>query len=318
MIKALTVALLVGTPALAAEAPKPISSDSLVCERVYDPNQVTAIHLLINRETTVEISPNESVENISGSDTAFLLTSVYNGKSIFWLKPTQALSPQPLTIVTNRRTDDHSSRIYLIQTDAREPEAPISDNVSLVAIGDESKIKAEPKPCYLIRYIYPGDAASEAAAKAATARQARIVQWRAVHNAALLHDHSVTNQNVRYIGQGDRNLAPDRIFDDGYSTFLEFDGNRPVPAPYEVGFGGKDTLLSGWNAEENVCPGGTAPAATCLKLHDVLKQIRLRDREDLEGKKPSLIITNRAFDPVGRAPGTGTSSPDVKREVTAK
>jgi type IV secretion system protein VirB9 len=313
MIRTLMAALLAGVslPTLAAEVPKPLSNDGRVCVQAYDRDQVTDVHLDRGREITFEVASTEVVQKVSVSDLAHLLVSVMDGTNIFWMKPTMALPAQPVSIITKR--EDGSIRTYLAQVDAKEPTPDPQTN--LVSVGDTLKPTTTPKPCYLIRYTYPGDDGAKAAAQAKAARQAQAARWLEVKNAALLHEHQVANQNWKYVGKGDTDLAPDRIWDDGYSTFLEYHGNRPIPAPYEVG-ARKDKLLAGWNSEDGVCPGGTAPSATCLKLHAVLKTIRLRDREDLEGKKPALTIFNRAFNAIGNRPGTGTSSPNVERQVS--
>ena len=301
----------VSTAAIGAQTPTATSQDGLVCTQVYDPNQVTVIHMERGSEITVELAPSEKIIKVSASDTAHLMYSILEGGNLLWLKPTEALPPQPLTLVAMR--EDGSSRIYLAQVDAR----PIEDapRISEAALGSKPVLTDTQRPCYLVRYAYPADDAAKARAKAADDHKAQAAGWQAARNAALLRQNTIKNQNFKYVAVGDRNLAPDRIFDDGYSMFLEFDGNRSIPAPYEIGRDGKDKLVPGFTSEQSVCPGGTAPSATCLKLHTVAQRLRLRDQEDLGGSTPSLKIFNRAFDPVGNRPGTGTSNSLVEREV---
>jgi type IV secretion system protein VirB9 len=314
-MKALIAALLMSlsAPALATETPRQISQDGYVCRQEYMADAVTYVHLEVGRETTVEISPDEKLTKVSASDTVHLLAAMIEGGHIFWLKPTMRLEPQPLTVVSTR--PDGSTRVYLVQLDATDP-SPQAPAISNAAVGVVVKPVIIP-PCYLVRYIYPAEEAEKAKAKAKAQWNEGADRRQAIRNAALLRQNTIDNSNTHYVGIGSEDLAPDRIFDDGYSTFLQFEGNRSVPAPYAIDRKKKDKLLTGFTTIDGPCPGSNA-AATCLKLHSIQKIIRLRDQEDDEGTLPSLLIFNRAFNAVGNRPGTGTSSPYVQREVRSK
>lgn len=297
----------------AVEKPKSISGDGYVCEQEYAANVVTYIHLEVGRETTVEITATEQLQKVSASDSLHLLYAMIPDSHIFWLKPTWQLMSQPLTVISKR--EDGSLRTYLVQVDASDPVQP--PPVTNVAVGN-TVAKNAVQPCYLVRYTYPGEEAAKAKAKAKEDWQKGAAQRQEAYNAGLLRQNTIKNKNDHYVGIGAADLAPDRIFDDGYSTFLEFWGNRSIPAPFKVGRDHKDKHLTGFTTIDGICPGGPPRSATCLKLHSVEPIIRLRDQEDEAGDVPSLLVFNRAFNAVGNRPATGTSSPYVERQVRNK
>lgn len=314
MRNTLLVALLasVSISALAADPPKPVSNDGLVCEEPYSPDRVTVVHLEVGREVTVELAKDEQITKVPVSDLDALAVTAYEGRNLVWMKPVGTMPPEPVVITSLR--PDGSPRVYLLQVDARQTQP---GGVQVASLNDTPAVKPEAgaRPCYLVRFTYPGDEAAKRAAAAAAARKVRAAKWEAIQNANAFRRDDPVRDNWKYVGVGDHNLAPDHVYDDGFSTFLQYDGNRPVPAPWEVGVDGKDKLLPGFNAESGPCPAFNTPAATCLKLHAVVRKIRLRDREDLGGERPSLEIFNQGFNAIGSNPGTGTSSPDVVRGV---
>lgn len=90
------------------------------------------------------------------------------------------------------------------------------------------------------------------------------------------------------------------VWDDGNSTFLRFPGNVPIPPIFVVNDAGKEAT-----ADYTVKQGGT------VMLHSVVREIRLREDDRV------ACIKNDAFNPLGTDPGTGTTSPDIKRDVRA-
>ena len=93
-------------------------------------------------------------------------------------------------------------------------------------------------------------------------------------------------------------LAPAEVWDDGQSTFLRFPGNRRVPTIFSV-------LPDGREAAVNYSVNTTG----VITVHQTGPALRLRDGGLV------LCIFNRAADATGRNPGTGTTSPDVVREI---
>lgn len=139
----------------------------------------------------------------------------------------------------------------------------------------------------------------------AAAAKERAVKWQAIRakreaKAAeiALQQTALPVRNLRYVGQGDWNLLPSRqVWDDGQSTFLSFPANSRVPSIYAIGPDGKETLVN------------TSVTGGIVMVHQTARMFRLRDGDAV------LCVFNLGFDAVGVNPGTGTTSPDVVREV---
>ena len=143
-------------------------------------------------------------------------------------------------------------------------------------------------------------AAARSSAAAAAVRRKEQEDRRARERLVLASTNAATpgTMNWNYDGQGDRELAPAEVWDDGQSTFLRFPGNRRVPSIFSV-------LADGREAAVNY----SANTSGLITVHQTGPALRLRDGGLV------LCILNRAFDATGRNPGTGTTSPDVVREI---
>jgi type IV secretion system protein VirB9 len=208
------------------------------------------------------------------------------------------MPPQPIPIRTIR-DDGQPPRDYVLQWTALPDQAASSVNVAAAGDVTASEIPTTPKSrCYTIRYQYPAD---EKAAKVAAWKAAQDKSKRQAQEIALHQQAQVAPRNVNYVAQGDAALAPTSIFDDGYTTQIEFAGNRRIPVLLTVTPDGKESQISGFTTEDN----------GIIKIHEVLPLIRLRDGDTV------LCIVNRAYNPTGNNPGTGTTSPDMNRDVGA-
>ena len=171
--------------------------------------------------------------------------------------------------------------------------------------------KEVPDTYYLVRFTYPAEERAAANAAAAARRQAgaaAAAARRASRETLLARERLATPQpaviNTQYEGQGDRDLAPSStatepaMWDDGQSTFLRFPGNRRLPTFFVIHPDKREASVN-----YSVATNGV------VTLHQTAGEFRLRDGNQV------LCIFNRAFDPTGRNPGTGTTSADVVREA---
>lgn len=313
-----SAACLMAAPALALELPRECSkADPRVRCIAYNPAQVVQLYGAPGAALTVEFGDNETIVDASVSDNGLLsgadasqrhavpisdnggastdrnLAMAKRGSFLF-LKPLRPLVPQPISVLTRR--EDGKMRRYAFQLETREGD-----------MGPDT-----PNTFYAVRFTYPGDEAA--------ARQARLAAQREAREARLvtarLRQGNVSGEtvrNARYVGQGtaqDRAaLAPvsssrePAIWDDGQRTFLRYAGNRRVPMVFQVLPDGREGAV-GQSAEADPTTNGTL-----VILHGVFRALRLRDGNAV------LCVTNEAFDATGRNPGTGTTSPDVVREL---
>ena len=327
-----TLPLAWDAPAIADEIPAPAGADPRVRVIAYDPLQVVKLYAVPGATLTLQLAPGETVAGLPVSDQTLLdppepaglgtgplamaggpvpseragagrgastdrnLFTAVRGNFVM-LKPLRDLDPQPLFIIgrsTDPTTGREVMRAYTFELSTRE--GPLTAEA--------------PNTYYLVRFTYPGEerAAAEAATAArrqaanaaAEARRHEMVERRARDRLQLASANGATPgaMNWNYDGQGDRELAPAEVWDDGQSTFLRFPGNRRLPAIFSV-------LADGREAAVNY----TASTSGLITVHQTGPVLRLRDAGLV------LCILNRAHDATGRNPGTGTTSPDVVREL---
>jgi type IV secretion system protein VirB9 len=255
----------------------------------YNPGQVVHLSTIVGATMVVTFGPTETVTSVAETDSLHL-AAVPKGNFLF-LKPGAALALQPIIVLTQRQDGSLRRYVFEIETVA----SPSTTN------GAEGVF-------YSVQFTYPQDVAAAAAARAAAevARVARLNELaaqRAAQQAALaLLDAQRTNpfigpRNYKYEGQGSRSLEPLAVWDNGYSTVLQFAGNARIPAVFVVDPDGKEATASYSVNGETLQIGQTA------------REFRLRDGGTV------LNIYNLGFDAVGGNPGTGTTSPDVSRVV---
>lgn len=95
-------------------------------------------------------------------------------------------------------------------------------------------------------------------------------------------------------------IVPSAVWDDGRMTYLEYRGNRPVPAVFEVTLDGREHMT-------NVI---ALPDYELIAIPLVAPGLVLR-----AGKDAVVSVRNGAYDPEGRGPVGGTYADGVERQV---
>lgn len=337
MSRALTLAtvaaLALAPPARAAVTPAPCGPDPRERCVAYAPGQIVRLYAAPGSTLAVELPAGERIAFVGASDNQLLqgglaaervavgsdpsstadpnlMTSVpkVNGDTgnFVMIKPLRHLEPQPLTVLswwTNPGNGAQEVRRHTFELRTRPGE--LTEDV--------------PDTFFAVRYSDPVGAriVAEAARRDAAARwtaqraerEERAAAARLVQAAAL----GTVHRNGAYDGQGtaaDRAaLAPapsatePAVWDDGQRTFLRYPGNRRPPMPYQVLPDGTEAVVG-----QSTNPDPTTHGSI-LVLHGVFPMIRLRDGDRV------LCLVNRAYNPTGQNPGTGTVSPDVLRVV---
>jgi type IV secretion system protein VirB9 len=332
VILAATVALPLrwAMPAAAQEVPAPAGDDPRVRVIAYNPQHVVKLYAAPGATLTIQLAAGETVAGLPVSDQTLLdrpepdgpgplaaaagpvpseraaagrgastdqnLFTAVRGNFVM-LKPLRDLDPQPLFIIgrsTDPTTGREVMRPYVFELSTRQ--GPLTADA--------------PDTYYLVRFSYPDEERAAAAAAAAARRQEataaaetrrRERAERQARQRLRLADNGAATpgtMNWHYDGQGDRALAPAEVWDDGQSTFLRFPGNRRVPAIFSV-------LADGREAAVNY----SASTTGLITVHQTGPALRLRDGGLV------LCILNRAHEAAGRNAGTGTTSPDVVREI---
>lgn len=257
-------------PAVAMQQPQAGSRDARVRHVVYDPANVVKINGVIRASTQVLFAEGEEIAHVAIGDA--VSWEIAPAGNILFLKPRERHPPTNLQVVTTRR--DGRKRSYQFELSINEG-----------SLGDSY---------FVVRFAYPQDEAEMRRFEAAAQRSA--VEAGAVDRSFAQSDANAP-RNWRYSAQGAPILEPDGVYDDGRATYLRFEGNREVPAIYQVAADGS----------ENLVPKDVR--GELVVVHAVARGLRLRRGGDV------LCLFNEAFDAVGVNHGTRTTSPAVVRTV---
>ena len=262
------------SPARSEQVPVTGPRDPRVRTVVYDPMNVVDITGVIRAATVVEFASAETVETVAGGDSTSWI--VAPSGNLLFLKPTQALPPSNLVVVTRR--PDGAKRSYVFDLTVRE--------------GDIAR--STPETYFKVVFRYPADEA--AARRERLERDAQAAAKRAA-GGRLDVDFFYGTRNWAYTAQGALALQPTEVSDNGQVTVFRFPGNMEVPVIYEVKADGTEAIVSRTVRDDQVVVDATA------------RQFRIRAGGQV------LCIFNRRYDAVGQHQATGTVSPDVSRQV---
>lgn len=292
---------LLSSPVWALEPLKCSPRDRHVCSVTYRADDVVEIDADVGATVAVQLSDKETLGagSVAVSDRSDLKVSPDG--SVLFLKAMRPMALQPFFLKTTLQ--DGATRVYALEfqaTDDSPPAAPkdapvagVSAAAATSALPSPPASKPLAKP-FLIRFVYPGDIA---AARRVAAQKAAVEHEASHATEVLAAAPPPAPANYRYVAQGDMNLVPDRIWDDGQSTFLHFPGQVRIPALFVIAPDGKEAL-----ADYSVQYG-------TVIVHQTAREFRLRDGDT------ALNIWDQGWGPIGTNPGTGTTSPDVIRTL---
>jgi type IV secretion system protein VirB9 len=289
LILCLVLAGLMMRGACAEQLPSSGSYDTRMRYVPYNPGQVVHLSTVVGATMVITFAPSEIVTSVAETDSLHL-AAVPKGNYLF-LKPSSALPLQPIIVLTQRPDGSLRRYVFEIETVSAPSMADGADGVF-----------------YSIQFTYPADEAAAAAARAAAeaatvAHLNEVALEKATQTAALsLLNAERTNpfdgaRNYKYVAQGNRGLAPLSIWDNGYSTVVQFAGNVRIPAIFVVDPDGRE-------ATTNYTVNGDT-----IQIGQTAREFRLRDGDTV------LNIYNLGFNSVGGNPGTGTTSAQVTRVI---
>lgn len=186
-------------PALAlALVAAPATADSRLVEVMYDEARIVRIEGKVTVQASIMFADDELIENVAIGDSAAWQVTPNKRANILFVKPLEPRASTNMTVVTNKRT-------YLFDLVA-SPSA---------------------KPLYVLRFDYPPEPVK-------TAPDMQLAQGpNAIEQAALAEAQAVVDPadlNFAWKGEGDRDLLPQRTYDDGTATYLSWPGGQAVPA----------------------------------------------------------------------------------------
>lgn len=246
--------------------------------RVVDYNALDVVKVVtfFGVSTHIQFSESETILDVAvGDELAWTLKP--RGNNLF-VKPKASNADTNLTVITNKRTYQFA---LVLQSRSVKDASAWSDS-SLI---------------YSLIFNYPDDEraflASEARKEAA---KVNIVTVR-----TKLLDASKAIQNFDYWVVGSEEISPTAASDDGRFIFLQFSGNRDMPAIFAVDQAGNESLIN-----TNVIDGNR------IVIQKMFAKLMLR-----KGPLVASVI-NKSFDINGGFDNTtGTVASDVVRVVKA-
>lgn len=200
MIRATLSALLIAVPMFAASVPA-WSQDSRLVERLYNPSEVVRIEGRTKVQATIAFDEAERIENVAIGDSQAWQVTPNKRANLLFVKPLSPTARTNMTVITDRHT-------YLFDLIA-SPRA---------------------KPLYVLRFTYPEEPEEPAGQEE---QMVAIERANPTELAAATDPYAVVDPaqlNFQWATDGDTNLLPAQVYDDGNATFLRWANGTAVPA----------------------------------------------------------------------------------------
>ena len=267
----------------------PKSADPRLRDVVYDPAAVVTVPVKRGMVTLVIFDQDEVITEVavgqggdcSKADAVWCVAAQPGGRTLFVKAKSGAEAPNNLAVVTDRRT--HALRfVVLPDNDRQQPVYRLS-------------VKA-PRPPKPASGLTQQDLAALAALPLAppTPTPQQLVAERLQAKPTV-----VNTQYSLAEGAGSQDIVPTLVYDDGRFTYLEFPGNREVPAVFHVLGDGSETLVNARMED------------------DLLVVDRVSRRLMLRAGAAVVSIWNEAFDLDGAPAKGSTTVPGVHRALKA-
>jgi len=303
-----TVICVAAIPAWSQTKPEPNKDDPSVLFIPYDDTRTNPLTMPVGTAANITFDPMETVKhvvlgnkNVVGS----MDPKDVNQDPVINNVPIVAVSVGVTTVIITTSTTDGHERPYVFSIKV---------------------VKEQDNPSTLIKFTYAAQQKAVAVQQAqmtwkekAAQKQQAIVEARL--NVDPMYctpkpDKSDCINYQFYVQTRSNSIAPPRVTDNGRITAFQFPGAMERPTVLLV----RDGIQ-----RPAICDGKKPDKATLqapeealnmdgyndmILVHKLGAHFRLRNGNTEVGE-----IYNCAFDPVGRDPGTGTSSPDVYRKV---
>jgi type IV secretion system protein VirB9 len=226
----LLAVLLIFTSAYAARSPNSGSADARVKTITYHDNDVYRLKGSYGYTTVIEFGEKERIETISLGDSEAWQVVKPHRDNLLFVKPLEQNAATNMTVVTS----DH---IYSFELSANKAESNESDDLT-----------------FRLRFVYSNAGGNK-----------NLLSFSGDNASTPLSSVSPDAWNFDYTYTGDNTLRPQRVFDDGKFTYLQFDNRDVMPAVFLVDDKGKESIVNSSVHGEN------------LVIHRLGAQFKLRD-----------------------------------------
>lgn len=190
----------------AAASAQPAAADHRLRTVLYDPQQVVRLRAALGYQMMIAFDPLERIENVAiGDSTGWQAVASRRGDLLF-LKPMDSAPATNMTVVTNLRR-------YSFELSVRK--GPIRTD--------------DPDLVYSLHFVYPPPATAVVAlAPQDLPRPPRPPE----------------DVNHAYSYEGAREALPERLFDDGASTYFRFPDGTSLPAIFALEADGSESVVN--------------------------------------------------------------------------
>jgi type IV secretion system protein VirB9 len=323
----LLIGTMLSTPGFALDNCKPSDTDAQVRICTYNPTQRYVIHGLVGFPVNLQFGESEHIKRFEpgytgvdekGNPTPTWAGPQTKGEQISAEKfrnnlPIWAFQDGRSSMLVITALPDGSERAYQFDLTARKA-APHCD-ADAAAPGCPSDTGTTSG----LTFTYPSDVAAAQTQAATEKKRAAIAAWRekeakaqeAAAIARLKTDVFYGTRNFNYRAKADpqfKFLQPSRVSDNGWLTEMTWPSNVQMPSV---------AIIDPATGDERVAP--TVPsnvgsqAGQMVVVNGTAQRFRLR-----LGPKAVMDVINLAWSASRPDPGTGTTSPDVVRQVIYK
>lgn len=190
--------------------PRKGPADARIKTLTYRENDVFELKGHYGFTTMVELSSKEHIETTSiGDSEAWQVIPSTQRSNILFVKPLEPNAETNMTVLTDKR-------IYAFELSASIASSYKSDDLA-----------------FRVRFIYPEDAEERSQKKK-----------NPIRDYDPLADTDTSDWNFDYAYSGARRLRPERAFDDGTFTYLQFEKQDITPAVFVVDESGHESLIN--------------------------------------------------------------------------
>lgn len=243
----------------------PAAADSRLLQVMYDESKIVRIDGKVSVQASIVFAEDELIENVAIGDSASWQVTPNKRANILFVKPLDPRASTNMTVVTNKRT-------YLFDLVA-SPHA---------------------RPLYVLRFDYPPEPAKPAEPLQLAQGPNGVEQ--AALAAAQIEPVDPATLNFAWTRSGDKDLLPQRAYDDGEMTYLSWAEGRELPA----------ILIT--NSEGTEGPVNFTVRGDVIVIDGVPPQIVLRAGKDSAKLVNTAPAASAAQDNQGTSGGTALAS----------
>lgn len=175
----------------------PALADARLTQRLYNANEVVRIDGKMGVQATVAFADDEHIENVAVGDAESWQITPNKRANLLFVKPLAATARTNMTVVTDRHT-------YYFDLIAN-PRATA--------------------PLYALKFTYPAEPKP-----AGTAGAPAVALTDAEREALDAEPVDPARLNFAWVSKGPARLIPQRLYDDGESTYAVWPKDVPIPA----------------------------------------------------------------------------------------